>query len=201
MANVNIDKIIASITSDVGGVLRNNRFRINAVGLPAENGGVPDEGNITISGGHFGTLYVQSTTTPDHTISAVNIPFRGRQIPFVGDRSFTNWSFTVIDDDQHDFRNTFEKWFNLMQDEESITRSNTLSDLMQDWQVELLDEQTDDAVRTYTLMHCFPVSIGTQELNVGGASDPSQFTVEIAYNYFETATSIAIDDANGTVTT
>ena len=115
MANIN--GIITQVTSH--GVLRNNRFRIYSDGLPST---VTKDGGVTDPQSPFGTLYVQSTTTPDHTISTVNIPYRGRQLPFVGDRSFANWSFTVIDDSKHNFRTVFEEWINSMQDEETLVR-------------------------------------------------------------------------------
>ena len=156
MADIN--DIVTSVTTH--GVLRNNRFRISADGVPT---GVPSE-HIANAAGAFANLYVQSTTTPD--------------------RSFANWSFTVMDDEEHNFRTAFEQWIRLIQKEEEAVRSLGLADCMHDWTVELLNETDDTPVRTYSLRHCFPVNVSGQDLNVGGASDPSTFTVEIAYNFF-----------------
>ena len=50
-----------------------------------------------------------STTIPAMTVGNINVPFRGRQIKIAGDRTFADWSITVLNDTNFKLRNAFER--------------------------------------------------------------------------------------------
>ena len=49
---------------------------------------------------------------PGQTIGNIQVPFRGRQIPVPGDRTFEDWTLTVLNDDKFVVRDAFERWHN-----------------------------------------------------------------------------------------
>ena len=49
---------------------------------------------------------------PAQTISAIEIPFRGRTFKVAGDRTIDPWSVTIINDENFSLRKSFEEWSN-----------------------------------------------------------------------------------------
>ena len=45
-------------------------------------------------------------------VSSISIPFRGRQLKVAGDRTFDEWTITVINDEDFKLRTAFETWMN-----------------------------------------------------------------------------------------
>ena len=47
---------------------------------------------------------------PASTVAPVNVPFRGRILKVAGDRTFAEWTVTIINDEDFVLRTAFEKW-------------------------------------------------------------------------------------------
>ena len=57
---------------------------------------------------------VKAANLPASNVSAINIPFRGRNLKVAGDRTFDIWTITVINDVDFGIRTAFERWMNLI---------------------------------------------------------------------------------------
>ena len=77
-----------------GGV-RPNLFRVNIQHLV----GIP---NIE--------FLCKAAQIPASTIGNIDVPFRGRQLKVPGDRTFADWTVTVLNDPQFAIRSAFEDW-------------------------------------------------------------------------------------------
>ena len=49
---------------------------------------------------------------PGSTIGVVPVQYFGRELKFAGNRTFADWSITVINDEDFVIRNAFERWMN-----------------------------------------------------------------------------------------
>ena len=49
---------------------------------------------------------------PAATVGSIEIPYFGRKIKFAGDRTFTDWTVTVMNDEDFLVRSMIEKWSN-----------------------------------------------------------------------------------------
>ena len=86
-----------------GGGARPNLFRVT-LNFPAYAGGNAELTSFMCKGAQL----------PASTINAVDVPFRGRQLKIAGDRTFEDWSVTVINDTGFEVRNAMERWMNGM---------------------------------------------------------------------------------------
>ena len=124
---------------------------------------------------------------PALTLGQVVVPFRGRQIKIAGDRTFADWTITVINDTNFKIRNAFERWsngINNMTDNEGLTNPA-------DYQVDAFVDQLDRngaTIKSYTLRGVFPTTIAPIELSYDEATAIEEFAVTFAYQYFETNT-------------
>ena len=120
-------------------------------------------------------------------VGNINVPFRGRQIKIAGDRTFEDWSVTVLNDTNFKLRNAFERWqngINNMTDNEGLTNPV-------DYQVDAFVDHLDrngNTIKSYTLRGLYPINIAAIELNFDEATAIEEFSVTFAYQYFESNT-------------
>jgi hypothetical protein len=161
-----------------GGGARANQFKVT----------MPFPGYAQV-GGEIEDLAFLCTATsiPAMAIGGVTVPFRGRQIKIAGDRTFGDWSITVLNDTNFKLRNAFERWqngINNMTDGEGLTNPV-------DYQVDAFVDQLDrngNTLKSYTLRGAFPVNIAAIPLNYETNDDIEDFEVTFQYQYFETNT-------------
>ena len=124
---------------------------------------------------------------PAMTVSKVAVPFRGRNIFLAGDRTFEDWTITVLNDTNFKLRNAFERWnngMNNMTDNEGLTNP---ADYQVDAFVDHLD-RNGATIKSYTLRGVFPTVIGVTELSYAQADEIETFTVTLGYQFFESNT-------------
>jgi hypothetical protein len=173
MANINDFKAKLA-----GGGARANQFKVT----------MPFPGYAQV-GGEIEDLAFLCTATsiPAMTVGGVTVPFRGRQIKIAGDRTFADWSVTVLNDTNFKLRNAFERWqngINNMTDGEGLTNPV-------DYQVDVFVDQLDrngNTLKSYTLRGAFPIDIAAIPLNYETNNAVEDFDVTFQYQYFETNT-------------
>ena len=128
-----------------------------------------------------------ATSLPAMEVGTFTVPFRGRQIKIAGDRTIAAWSITVLNDTDFKLRNAFERWQNGIQ---NMSDSEGLTNPV-DYQVDAFVDQLDrngNTIKSYTLRGAFPVSINAIPLDYGVKGEPSESTIELAFQYFESNT-------------
>ena len=161
-----------------GGGARANQFRVT----------MPFPGFASV-GAETETMSFLTTSTslPGMTVTEVAIPFRGRELYVAGDRTFADWSITVLNDTNFKLRNAFERWQNGIN---NMTDNEGLSNPV-DYQVDAFIDQLDrngNTLKSYTLRGAFPVDIAAIDLNFATNDEVETFGVTFQYQYFETNT-------------
>ena len=173
MANINDFKAKLA-----GGGARANQFKVT----------MPFPGYAQV-GGEIEDLAFLCTTAqiPAMNIGLVNVPFRGRQIKIAGDRTFADWSITVLNDTNFKLRNAFERWQNGIN---NMTDNEGLSNPV-DYQVDAFVDHLDrngNTIKSYTLRGAFPTSVGGIPLDYETTDAIETFDVTFSYQYFESNT-------------
>ena len=173
MANINDFKAKLA-----GGGARSNQFKVT----------MPFPGYAQVGGEIEDLAFLcRSTTIPAMNVGVVNVPFRGRQIKIAGDRTFDEWSITVLNDTNFKLRNAFERWQNGIN---NMTDNEGLSNPV-DYQVDAFVDQLDrngNTLKSYTLRGAFPTEVAAIDLNFGTNDEVETFGVTFQYQYFETST-------------
>jgi hypothetical protein len=129
----------------------------------------------------------QGAQLPAMTLTNVDVPFRGRQVKIAGDRTFADWTITVLNDTNFKLRNAFERWqngINNMTDNEGLTNPV-------DYQVDAFVDQLDrngNTIKSYTLRGAYPNAVAEIPLNFGTNNEVETFDVTFSYQYFESNT-------------
>ena len=173
MANINDFKAKLA-----GGGARPNQFKVV----------MPFPGYAQVGGEIEEMAFLCRTTSlPAMSVTPLEIPFRGRKIKIAGDRTYENWSVTVLNDTNFKIRNAFERWSNGINnatDNEGLTNP---ADYQVDAFVDHLD-RNGATIKSYTFRGLFPTEIAAIELTYDEAAAVEEFTVTMAYQYFESNT-------------
>ena len=167
---------IGQFVSNFYGGTRPNRFRIS--------GTVPN----AIGEGFIETHCV-STSLPESNVGIIPIPFRGRIYKFPGDRSYNEWTVTILDDvGPNQTWQTFHDWSNRFNNHETnlADGDRTFGDAYcTDLQITHLDHASDIELKQIQLYSAWPVSVGPVTLDMGAANQLASFQVTIAYTYYK----------------
>ena len=161
-----------------GGGARANQFKVT----------LPFPGYAAVGGETSDLAFLcKATAIPGQTIPSVSIPFRGRQLKIAGDRTFEDWSITIINDTDFLLYGAFERWMNginNMTDNEGIANPA-------DYQVDGFIDQLDrngTTLKSYTYRGLFPTKLANIALSYDAQDKIEDFEVTFAIQYFETDT-------------
>ena len=126
---------------------------------------------------------------PGSTLGLIEVPFSaGRRYKAPGDRTFADWTTTVINDSNHKIREALE---NLQKvygttDYNSGTSKTFAGGSGIEFSTILVEQlnQSGDSVYSYTLENCWPSDISTIDLSYDSTDTLEEFTVTWSYDYF-----------------
>jgi len=136
------------------------------------------------------SLLASAASLPASIIEEVRVPYFGRFIKLEGNRTYQDWSCTVLNDEDFLFRNAFEDWHNRM----NFIVSNMLAAefvnqaYKQDVHVQQYDKQGPDGesgvIRSYQLVGAWPSVVSPITLDWGDVNRIEQFEVTFSYDYY-----------------
>lgn len=121
---------------------------------------------------------------PASTIGVIEVPFRGRKIKQPGDRTYIEWTITILNDNDFSLRTYFENWQNDINSPEANLGPNSAEAVKQDAFVTHLDSE-DKTIAQYQLVGCWPSEVSAIELNSDSVDTIEEFTVTFQYDYHD----------------
>jgi hypothetical protein len=126
---------------------------------------------------------------PGSTLGIIEVPFAaGRRFKAAGDRTFADWTTTIINDSNHYIRETLEGLqIQYGTTDYNSTTSKTLTGgTATDFSTILVEQlnQAGGVVSSYTLVNCWPSDISTIDLSYDSTDTLEEFTVTWSYDYF-----------------
>lgn len=179
---------ITNLKTALGLGARANLFEV-VLTLPAfatDNAG----GNAAKTAATTGTfdlnILVKAAQVPAFTVGVIEVPYKaGRRIKIPGDRTFADWTVTVINDEQHVARRAFTAWI------DSISKGNYNSpskSSQTNYRTDLVVTQfkgSGNDVRSYKLHDAFPTDVSGVDLSMDSTDTLSEFTVNFQYHYLK----------------
>ncbi len=184
-----IDKFKSRLT---GGIARPNLFEV----VLAFPDGAVDESVSDID--PKTRFLVKAAALPASNIAPISVPFRGRQLKIAGDRTFDEWTITVINDTDFAIRGSFERWMNSMSKVSDNAGNINPEDYTKDAYVYQLgrspvdsQSQTSDQnmpiLRTYKFYSIFPTNVSQIDLSYDSSDAVEEFTVTLQVQWWEAA--------------
>jgi len=132
------------------------------------------------------SLLCKSAAVPGFTLGVIEVPFRGgRKIKIPGDRTFADWTVTIINDENHTMRNAFNYWVDYVSTADyDSDKKSTKIDYYSTVTIHHLKADGTTS-RKYQLIDAYPTDIGAVDLSFDSTDTLSDFTVNFQYHYME----------------
>jgi hypothetical protein len=138
-------------------------------------------------------FFVKSASLPGSTIGAVTVPYFGREVKVAGNRTYQDWSVTVLNDEDFTIRNAFEAWhtgINSAKENLRSPRAVTTSPLTPgtsyavDAEVYQYSKAGGKPIKKYRFVGMFPNDLGAIDLDWGTNDTVEEFPVTLSYQYW-----------------
>jgi len=130
---------------------------------------------------------VKAAQIPASTIGQIEVPYFGRKIKIAGDRTFAEWTVTVINDEDFLIRNAMEQWMNSINSHAgNIREFGSASPLLYKSNAQITQfSKTGVPIREYTFNGMFPTEVSTIEMAWETTDAIEEFTVTFQYDFWE----------------
>ena len=171
-----------------------NKFRTNALNNSGARANLFD---VTISGATIAGLTpsefnfsCKGAAIPPMAVGVVEVPYFGRVVKVPGNKTFDNWSVTIINDEGFLVRNGMEKWVASMGTHIGNVQSAASSALTSALYGEAVVQHygktgATSKIAEYKFVNIFPVSVSEIALAWDSNDAIEEFTVEFAYDYWK----------------
>jgi hypothetical protein len=134
----------------------------------------------------------QAASLPPATMSQIEVPYFGRKIKVVGERTFDNWNLTIMNDEDFMVRALFEAWSNALNSMETNLRTAGLDSENYKADLDVIQYAKDgEIIRSYTIIGAFPTDISGIEVNWSSTGAVQTFTTVLAYDYWIPQTEVS----------
>jgi hypothetical protein len=137
------------------------------------------------------TFMAKASQLPGDTLGVIEVPYFGRTMKVAGNRTFAEWTVTIINDEDFAVRNGLERWMQSINSH--IANIGTPSPLLQKSLGTIKQfGKGGDTLKTYSFVGIFPVDLSPIDVAWDSNDTIEEFTVTFQYDYW-------IDVANAVV--
>jgi len=164
-----------------------NRFK----GEFVAEGARPTLFEAQVFGGGIGNDFVfhcKAAQLPGETLGTIELPYFGRKIKITGDKTFAEWTVTVMNEETFNVRNAFENW---------MSRINThVGNLKVDPNYKSTVAQvrqyakTGEVIKRYNFIGIWPSDISPIDVSWESNDAIEEFTVTLQYDWWESASTL-----------
>ena len=140
------------------------------------------------------TFKAKAAQLPGSTIGTVPLYYMGREMKFAGNRTFADWTVTIINDEDFSIRNSIELWMNALNSNEGNVRGAYVGNLSPNvglgytTQASVTQYGKDGRqLKKYDFVGMFPVDMSPIDLDWGTNDSIEEFSVTFAYQYWNAA--------------
>ena len=126
----------------------------------------------------------KSAAIPGSTLTAIEVPFRGHKLKVAGDRTFEEWTVSIINDVNFTTRTAVEAWMESIQELDSGVGATDLDYLVSRATISQLNRD-DSILATYELYNMYPSTLNQIDLSFDTQDEIQTFDVTFSYSHWE----------------
>lgn len=135
------------------------------------------------------TFMARAAQMPGSTVNQISQFYFGRELKFSGNRTFPEWTVTVINDEDFIIRDAFEKWMNGLNSHVGNTRNPAFQNAAAYQQDAYVTQygKTGNDIKKYKFVGLFPIDVSPIELDWGANDAIEEYAVTFSYQWWEWA--------------
>ena len=125
---------------------------------------------------------------PGSTIGTVTQYYFGREVKMAGNRTYADWTITIINDEDFLTRNELQRWHEAINDPVNNVRAPGFATVDSGYGVDAVVSQygkDGTPLSDYTFYGMWPTDIAPIELNWGSNDQLEEYTVTFAFQYWQ----------------
>jgi len=133
------------------------------------------------------TFMCKTAQLPGATIGVVPVQYFGRELKFAGNRTFQDWTITVINDEDFTIRNAFERWMNGI-NSHNLNIRNPVALAPFGYTVDGDVTQfgkSGNTLKKYKFVGLFPTDLTAIDVDWGSNDAIEEFSVTLSYQWWE----------------
>lgn len=136
------------------------------------------------------TFMAKSAQLPGSTVGIVPMYYFGRELKFAGNRTFTDWTLQIINDEDFTIRKSLESWMNSINSHSgNIRNANAMNPTSYTADATVTQYgKTGDVLKTYKFVGLFPIDIAPIDLDWGSNDTIEEYSTTFAFQYWESDT-------------
>lgn len=129
---------------------------------------------------------IQAASLPAWHIGTIQVPYKGRILPYAGDRQFQPWSVDIMNDEDFLLRNAFETWQNKINTLEGNVRDFSTTESAQFTSTATVTQfsKSGKALRAYEFLGVYPSEISQIDLAWSSQDQIESFQVTLMYDSY-----------------
>jgi hypothetical protein len=135
------------------------------------------------------TFMCKTAQLPGSTVNTVPMQYFGRELKFAGNRTFQDWTISVINDEDFVIRNAFERWMNGM-NSHALNIRNPAAATPNGYTVDAGVTQFGkggNPLKKYKFIGVFPTDVSPIDVDWGSNDTIEEFSVTLSYQWWESA--------------
>ena len=173
---------------------RPNLFEVSLTFPQVATAGVPPAARAGSDG--LGTaeqfrFFCRAAQLPGSTVNAIPVNYFGRELKFAGNRTFTEWAVTILNDEDFKIRNAMELWLNGLNSHRGNLRSSSFANPTSYTTQATVTQyaKTGEPLKSYTFVGLFPIDISPIEVDWAANDTIEEYSVVFAYQWWESGAS------------
>ena len=136
------------------------------------------------------TFMAKTAQLPGSTINSFPLYYFGRELKFAGNRTFTDWTLQIINDEDFLIRNSLESWMNSINSHTTNVRNSAAvnpSNYSVDAEVTQYGKAGQE-LKKYKFVGLFPVDVAPIDLDWSSNDSIEEYAATFAFQYWESDT-------------
>lgn len=131
------------------------------------------------------SFMVKTAQLPGSTLGSVPVQYFGREVKLAGNRTFADWTVTIINDEDFILRNAMESWIRGLNDNTTNLRTALTTQQYTSDAVVNQYGKAGNTIKSYKFIGMFPIDITPIDLDWGSNDAIEEYSVTFQYQYWE----------------
>ena len=135
------------------------------------------------------TFMARAAQLPGSSLGFLPLQYFGREIKLVGNRTFADWTLTIINDEDFAVRKGLERWMNGMNSHRFNRRNSSFASATSytvDAEVKQYGK-TGSVIKSYKIFGAFPTDLSAIDLDWSANDTVEEYTATFQFQWWEDA--------------
>jgi len=136
------------------------------------------------------SFMARTAQLPGSTVNSFPVYYFGRELKFAGNRTFTDWTLTILNDEDFVIRNSLESWMNSINSHAgNVRNSGAVNPSTYSVDAEVTQYgKAGQSLKNYKFVGMFPVDVAPIDLDWSSNDSIEEYSATFAFQYWESDT-------------